>query len=80
MYITEIELMKQKLEAVHKGNESELIKAIIADDMNSSIKKEMMEGEKYYCCQHDVLQKNFSVKHFSETYQTPEGKQEERMK
>lgn len=39
MYITEIELMKQKLEAVHKGNESELIKAIIADDMNSSIKK-----------------------------------------
>ncbi len=80
MYITEIELMKQKLNAAHKGNESELIKAIIADDMNSPIKKEMMEGEKYYCCQHDVLQKNFSVKHFSETYQTPEGKQEERMK
>ena len=80
MYITEIELMKQKLEAAHKGNESELIKAIITDDMNSSVKKEMLEGEKYYCCQHDVLQKNFSVKHFSETYQTPEGKQEERMK
>ena len=59
MYITELELMKAKLQLERKWNESELLKMLIAEDENSKRKKEMIEGEKYYCCEHNVFQKNF---------------------
>ncbi len=80
MYITELELMKAKLQLERKWNESELLKMLIAEDENSKRKKEMIEGEKYYCCEHNVLQKNFSVRHFSETYRNAEGEEQERIK
>ena len=35
MYITELELMKAKLQAEKKWNESELLKALITEDENS---------------------------------------------
>lgn len=80
MYISEIELIRSRLEAQHKWSESELLKTILFEDANSKRKKEMLEGEKYYCCEQDVLQKNFSVKHFSETYKKIDGTEQERIK
>ncbi|NDO46211.1 phage portal protein [Clostridium sp. MD294] len=80
MYITELELMKAKLQSEKKWSESELLKMLIAEDENSKKKKEMIEGEKYYCCEHNVLQKNFSVRHFSETYKNTQGEEQERIK
>ncbi len=71
MYLSEIELLQSRLEAEHKWSESELLKMILSEDANSKRKKEMLEGEKYYCCEQDVLQKNFSVKHISETCENP---------
>ena len=80
MYLSEIELLQSRLEAEHKWSESELLKMILSEDANSKRKKEMLEGEKYYCCEQDVLQKNFSVKHFSETCKNPDGTEQERIK
>ncbi len=80
MYISEMELIQSRLEAEHKYSESELLKTILFEDANSKRKKEMLEGEKYYCCEQDVLQKNFSVKHFSETYKNKDGTEQERIK
>ena len=42
MYITELELMKAKLQLERKWNESELLKMLIAEDENSKRKKEMI--------------------------------------
>lgn len=80
MYVTEIELIEARLEAENKFSESELIKTIISEDLNSEKKKKMQEGERYYCCEQDVLQKDFRVRHFSETYKNKEGVEEERIK
>ena len=69
MYITEMQLIQAKLEAEKRYNDSEILKEIITEDANSQRKREMREGERYYCCEHDVVQKNFAVRAFSETRQ-----------
>lgn len=80
MYVAEIELIEARLRAENKWSESELIKAILSDDFNSQRKREMKEGERYYCCEQDILQKDFRVRHFSETCKNKEGVEEERIK
>ena len=75
-----MELIQAKLEAERKRNDSEILKEIITEDANSQRKKEMLEGERYYCCEHDVLQRNFSVRPFSETHQKEDGTEEEWVK
>lgn len=80
MYITEMQLIQAKLEAEKRYNDSEILKEIITEDANSQRKREMREGERYYCCEHDVVQKNFAVRAFSETRQREDGTEEEGVK
>ena len=59
MFITEMELLKARLEAGKRLNDSHVLKEIIQEDRNSDRKKRMEEGERYYRGEHDILQKDF---------------------
>ena len=59
MFITEMELLKARLAAGKRLNDSHILKEIIQEDKSSEKKKRMEEGERYYCGNHDILQKDF---------------------
>lgn len=67
MYITETELINVKLTANGKLNESDIIKYLIEDDTNHPKKKKMFDGERYYCAEHDIYNKDFRTAVVSET-------------
>lgn len=67
MFITEMELLKARLEAGKCLNDSHVLKEIIQEDRNSDRKKRMEEGERYYRGEHDILQKDFRRSPVSET-------------
>ncbi|MBR2382349.1 MAG: phage portal protein, partial [Anaerotignum sp.] len=67
MFITEMELLKARLAAGKRLNDSHILKEIIQDDRNSEKKKRMAEGERYYCGEHDILLKDFRRSPVSET-------------
>lgn len=48
-------------------NESDILKYIINDDIDSAQKKNMQKGERYYNGEHDVLQKDFRISKILET-------------
>ena len=48
-------------------NESDILKYIINDDIDSVQKKNMQKGERYYNGEHDVLQKDFRISKILET-------------
>lgn len=67
MFITEMELLKARLAAGRRLNDSHILKEILREDKNSERKKRMEEGERYYCGKHDSLQKDFRRSPISET-------------
>lgn len=73
MYISEMDLMKAKLEAGKRLNDSDIIKTVIGEDGISLKKRKMEEGERYFQCKHDILKKDFRVKGISETVQRSDG-------
>lgn len=48
-------------------NESDIIKYILEEDINSKAKAAMFEGERYYNCDHDSLKKDYRKEDISET-------------
>nr|WP_294681368.1 phage portal protein [uncultured Anaerotignum sp.] len=67
MFITEMELLKARLAAGRRLNDSHILKEILREDKNSERKKRMEEGERYYCGKHDSLRKDFRRSPISET-------------
>ncbi len=67
MYITEMDLLKARLEAMGKLNESRILQEILFSDRNDEKKKKMREGERYFRCEQDVLQKDFRQKPIAES-------------
>lgn len=67
MFITEMELLKAKLAAGKGLHDSHILKEILLEDKHSEKKKRMEEGERYYCGEHDSLQKDFRRSPISET-------------
>ena len=59
MFLTQTDLINAKLLAEGALNESDILKYIINDDIDSQQKKNMQKGERYYNGEHDVLQKDF---------------------
>ena len=67
MYITEMDLLKAKLEAEGALNESQLLHDLILADKKSEEKRKMDEGERYFRCEHDILGKNFQYAKVAES-------------
>ncbi|MBQ7102960.1 MAG: phage portal protein, partial [Anaerotignum sp.] len=67
MFITEMELLKARLAAGKRLNDSYILKEIIQEDGSSEKKKRMEEGQRYYRGEHDILQKDFRRNPVSET-------------
>ena len=67
MFITEMELLKARLAAGRRLNDSHILKEILREDKQSERKKRMEEGERYYCGKHDSLRKDFRRSPISET-------------
>ena len=66
MYLTENDLINAKLTADGSINESDILKYIIKEDQNCEKKKKMIEGERYYAYEHDILKKDFRQSNISE--------------
>lgn len=67
MFITEMELLKARLAAGKRLNDSQILKEILQEDSGSEKKKRMEEGERYYRGEHDILGKDFRRSPVSET-------------
>ena len=67
MFITEMELLKARLAAGKRLNDSQILKEILQEDSGSEKKKRMEEGERYYRGEHDFLGKDFRRSPVSET-------------
>ncbi|MBR5269469.1 MAG: phage portal protein [Anaerotignum sp.] len=74
MFITEMELLKARLAAGKRLNDSHILKEIIQEDSSNERKKRMEEGERYYRGEHDILQKDFRRSPVSETGKDGEEK------
>ena len=72
MFITEMELLKARLAAGKRLNDSQMLKDILQEDNGSERKRRMEEGERYFCGEHDILQKDFRRSPVSETGQDGE--------
>jgi SPP1 family phage portal protein len=79
VFLTETELINRKLTAESRMNESDIIKYIVNQDINSPQKRKMAEGERYYCGEHDILKKDFTSAKVSENYEDAEGAERERV-
>jgi len=67
LFLTQTDLINAKLMAEGALNESDILKYIINDDIDSVQKKNMQKGERYYNGEHDVLQKDFRISKILET-------------
>ena len=74
MFITEMELLKARLAAGKRLNDSHILKEMLQEDRGSEKKKRMEEGERYYRGEHDILQKDFRRSPVSETGDNGEEK------
>ncbi|MBQ3568007.1 MAG: phage portal protein [Anaerotignum sp.] len=72
MFITEMELLKARLAAGKRLNDSHILKEILLEDSSSERKRKMEEGERYFRGEHDILQKDFRRSPVSETGQDGE--------
>ena len=72
MFITEMELLKARLAAGKRLNDSQMLKDILQEDSGSERKRRMEEGERYFRGEHDILQKDFRRSPVSETGQDGE--------
>lgn len=62
-----MDLLKARLTAMGKMNESRILQEILLSDRTGEQKKKMREGERYFRCEHDILQKDFRQKSIAET-------------
>ena len=60
MYISDLEILKQKITIDGKLNMSEIIKAILKDASDDKKRQYMYVGQRYYDGDHDILQKDFT--------------------
>ncbi len=67
LFLTQTDLINAKLMAEGICNESDILKYIIHDDIESEQKKNMQKGERYYNGEHDILQKDFRISKLLET-------------
>ena len=77
MFLTETDFLNAKVSAIGDINKSEILKDIINEHLLSKRIFKMQEGEKYYCCEHDILSKNFNVDVISETVLDENGEEKE---
>ncbi len=75
MYITQMDLIKQRLSAEHSPSNEEIIADLIRRDASSSAKRDMAEGTRYYLGDHDVLRRDFTR---SIVYERPDGSDTDR--
>lgn len=80
MFLSYTDFLNAKLTADAKLNESEILKTIINEDMNDKRKAKMAEGERYYAYEHDILNRNFSMKKISETVTDENGEDREQIR
>lgn len=64
MYITNMELIKQKLTAEGRLSTSDIIKQILKDEDANPAKRYMAVGKQYYDGAHDILQHDFGSRGF----------------
>mgnify|MGYP001622920546 FL=1 len=67
MYISEMALLKARLEAEGRLSQSRILQELLREDDQSERKEKMREGERYYRCDHDVRKKDFRSRMISET-------------
>ncbi len=77
MFMTQTELINARLTADARVNESDIIKYIIQEDLKSPQKRKMLEGEKYYVGEHDILKKDFTSTRISESKTGRQGEESE---
>ena len=60
MYITDAQMISQRLAMEGKFSQSDVIKHIIADDLANKGKQYMRVGTRYYSGEHDILEHDFT--------------------
>lgn len=80
MFLTYTDFLNAKLTADAKLNESEILKTIINEDGIDEKKRKMIEGERYYAYEHDILEKDFRNKKISETVTDALGNEVEQIR
>lgn len=73
MFLTETDLINMKISADAAMNTSRILSRLIQDDALSPKKRLMSEGEQYYTCEHDILQKDFRKSIIYETDEATGG-------
>lgn len=73
MYISNMELIKQKLASEGRMSTSDVIKQILKDDEANPAKKYMRVGERYYNGEHDIFEHDFRQKTVYEDYDSANG-------
>lgn len=60
MYVNDLDLIKAKLEAIKAISETSAISEIINSDTISQLKRNMKEGNEYYCSNNiEIHERNF---------------------
>lgn len=77
MFFSQTDCLKEKIVRGRKENENQMIFTLLEQDQNSEKKRRMAEGERYFRCQHDILQKDFQKKPISETRRLEDGSEVE---
>lgn len=67
MFVSDMDLIKAKLEMEGRLNEGEILKEVIKADEHSEYKNKMFQGESYYKCNQDILNHSFNEHPISET-------------
>ena len=73
--LTLTDLINARISAAGAQNESDIIRYILEDDLNSPQKKNMADGERYYAAEQDVLQRNFNQGMVEETAEEESGEE-----
>lgn len=77
MFLTETDLINARIKQGRMLNDSEIIKNIIHDDLNSQMKKKIFDGENYYKCNHDINKKEFRISNVIDTKINENGLEDE---
>ncbi|MCI8342460.1 MAG: phage portal protein [Firmicutes bacterium] len=77
MNLTETDLINMRITAEARLNGSDIVKALIEEDVHSRKKAIMAEGEKYYVGEHDILNKDFRNSYLSSTKEGADGQERE---
>ena len=73
-------MINAKITADSALNESEILKYVIKEDLDSLSKRKMEEGEKYYAYEHDILKKILGKAEFRKRKTTEKEAKKRRLK